>query len=36
MDVAEQADMLTKLVLNHTPYYKRGTDSPITGEFVSF
>ena len=36
MDVAEQADMLTKLVLNHTPYYKRGTDSPITGKFVSF
>ena len=35
-DVAEQADMLTKLVLNHTPYYKRGTDSLITGKFVSF
>ena len=36
MDVSEQADMLTKLVLNHTVYYKRGTDSPITGKFVSF
>ena len=36
MDVAEQADMLTKLVLNHTPYYERGADSPTTDKFVSF
>lgn len=36
MDVADQADVLTKLVLNHTPYYKRNSVSPVIGKFVSF
>lgn len=36
MDVSEQADVLTKLVLNHTPYYKNGSNSPVIGKFISF